>query len=280
VSLTSLIKANRDFRMAVKTHTERPRLEKNGLTLSEPGSKRHGLLGTAFDYLVGYTLEHLNPEATQPRGTLIAERALAILSAQARSTTDREHVQSARRALAHCVNQANTYIETGKLTPEFVASIIQIAQLDQIYRAGIIPRLPLGRASKANVDDIMRLYDRMPIEALTAKREVFVAPDFGMMSNLVGGADADFVIDGRLLDTKTSVDPAISLEMWCQVVGYYLLNRMESANGGRRIEVHSLGFYFARYGKIIEVDAEKSITDSDYLTEVMLSPERAFQKNP
>lgn len=272
MSMTSLVKANRAFRIAVKTHTERPTLNKAGLTLSEPRSKRYGVVGTAFDYLVGFTLEHLNPGKVYPRSTLIAERAVAILRAQARTSVDRDHVQSCGRALAHCLNQAEVYKETGVLTREFVASIIQIAQLDQIYRAGILPRLPLARASKANIEDIMALHGRMPLDAFKASQVVHVAPDFGVMSNLVGGADADYVIDGALIDTKTSVDFSIPLEMWCQVVGYYLLNRMESANGGRAIEVHKLGIYFARYGQVVTIDAEEGITDPDYLTEVMLKP--------
>lgn len=270
MSLTSLIKANRHYRMAVKTHTDRPKLPKQDLILSEPGSKRHGLLGTAFDYLVGFTLEHLNRDLVQPRTSLIAERALSILKAQARTPIDREHVLSAQRALAHCMNQATAYVESGNLTREFVASIIQIAQLDQIYRAGVMPRLPLARASKANIEDLMALYERMPMDLLKAKKEVYVAPDFGMMSNLVGGADADFILDGRLIDTKTTVDPTITLEMWCQVVGYYLLNRLESGAGGRQIEVQSLGFYFARYGAFVEIDVADSITDPDYLTDCLL----------
>lgn len=61
----------------------------------------------------------------------------------------------------------------------------------------------------------------------------------------VGGADADLIVDGCLIDIKASVQPKIDPEWLRQLAGYVLLDYTDE----RRI--HSVGIYMARQGVLL-----------------------------
>ncbi len=58
----------------------------------------------------------------------------------------------------------------------------------------------------------------------------------------VGGADADLVVDGCLIDIKTSISPQIKAEYLYQLAGYLLLDYDD------KLQVGSVGIYMARQG--------------------------------
>lgn len=60
----------------------------------------------------------------------------------------------------------------------------------------------------------------------------------------VGGADADLIVDGCLIDLKTTKQASIEAEWLRQIVGYLLLDYEDSYH------VQSVGLYLARYGKL------------------------------
>jgi hypothetical protein len=269
MSMTSIIAENHEFRAAVKSGTRRPKVPKPGPNYSEPGSKRHGLVGTAFDYLIGYILEHRNKGKVTRSGTPIALRALFILRDTANTAAEINQVNNVEAMILRHMAQADAFIEKGNLTRELIASTLQVANLDQIYRAGIMPRQLIKKTYIEDINDIHRMVQAIPLDRFTANKEAFTGPDFGHSSRLIGGADADFIIDGALIDTKTSMKLAIPLSMWCQVVGYYLLNRVERLKGHAFYDVDRIGFYFARHGQFLEIDIEQAIDDPNELLRAM-----------
>lgn len=271
MSLTALIAANKEFRSAVKAHTLRPEITGASAVYAEPRTKRHGLVGTAFDYLVGYVLERYAPDKVASRGEPVALRSLQILRSIAKSDGQRKEIRAVELAIEQHHIHAQCFIEDGHLTRELVASCLKMANLDQIYRAGIMPRSLLITPSPSDIADIFAMYRILPEERLSASTEVHIGPSFGWSSHLVGGADADFILDGSLIDTKTSMTLKIPLAMWCQVVGYYLLNRVEKLKGHPFIDIDRLGIYFARYGTIVDVPVSESILDPDLLTRKLFS---------
>ncbi len=60
----------------------------------------------------------------------------------------------------------------------------------------------------------------------------------------VGGADADMVIDGCLIDIKASVSPQIKAEYLYQLAGYLLLDYDD------QLHINSVGIYMARQGML------------------------------
>lgn len=65
----------------------------------------------------------------------------------------------------------------------------------------------------------MRLVRAVPREMLVARQRATLNPTFGEASALVGGADADFVIDHTLVDIKTTKYPELKREIPHQLVG-------------------------------------------------------------
>ena len=76
-------------------------------------------------------------------------------------------------------------------------------------------------------------------------RIVTAGPEFAG-SRCVGGADADLVLDHRLVEVKTTIDPRRDLlRASRQLLGYVLLDWSDEH------EMEAAGFYFARQGKQI-----------------------------
>jgi len=61
-------------------------------------------------------------------------------------------------------------------------------------------------------------------------------------SNDVGGADADLVVDGCLIDIKTSISPQIKADYLYQLAGYLLLDYTD------QLHMNAAGIYMARQG--------------------------------
>ena len=69
----------------------------------------------------------------------------------------------------------------------------------------------------------------------------------------VGGADADLVVDGTLIDIKTTVEQRISNNWLWQLLGYVLLDYSD------RYGINGIGLYLARQGILISWDLEEAI---------------------
>ena len=64
-------------------------------------------------------------------------------------------------------------------------------------------------------------------------------------SGVVGGADADLIVNGMLIDIKATVNPRLEKEWVWQLLGYALLDRFD------RHEIQYVGLYMARQGLLV-----------------------------
>lgn len=136
---------------------------------------------------------------------------------------------------------------------------IVLALFEQIFRSGIHPGSPLftGRptldasellaiAEPHWVDDICSLswlfYERMS-DLLTSPS--ILNPTF-TGSRDVGGADADFILDGCLIDIKTTIKLQVTNLWLYQLLGYVLLDYSD------RYQIDKVGIYFARQGVLLK----------------------------
>jgi hypothetical protein len=62
----------------------------------------------------------------------------------------------------------------------------------------------------------------------------------------VGGADADIIVDGCLIEIKASIQPKIDAKWLYQLAGYLLLDY------DNHYRIHSVGIYMARQGKLLQ----------------------------
>ena len=96
-------------------------------------------------------------------------------------------------------------------------------------------------------------------EEFTAKDQCWLNPTFGNASNLVGGADADLIIDDTLIEIKTTKDFKLARHDYSQVMGYYVLSEIwnEGGDDTPKPKISKIDIYFSRYGYLHTMPVRK-----------------------
>ncbi len=208
-----------------------------------PRSPNYGLVGTAFDYLFRWRLERLNPGAiSRP---WLAEETVPVL-APARQRVGAALVRRAKRQHAE-------FLATGELTRSVCEAALSLARLDAVFRSGRgtqeIEVPPLA----ADIDDLMTLVAAIPQNGWVCQDRCLLNPTFGRASQMVGGADADVVLDDLLVEVKTTKHFTLERMTVHQLIGYVLLGRIAGMHRDpESVErVARIGVYSARYATLV-----------------------------
>lgn len=244
-SVTSILR-DKEFVRFLKSHILRPRVEQVTIRAQRQCvSSRACQVGTAFDYLLRFGLEsrHLGQNKR-----LYAETLLS--SATKDSADDMQSV----------INEARTALRTirtdAPLSTEAAQAAMKLALIDVRGRSARdnSPYHFSGSTLSCNpeeLDDLKNLFALVPWQSFTVQRRALLNPSF-KQAQLVGGADADLVLDDTIVEIKT-VAPQVSLQIaWVrQLVAYALL-----ANSGGfdldtdTIPITRLAVYFSRAGEL------------------------------
>ena len=144
---------------------------------------------------------------------------------------EREHERTLDRycivlSLFEQVFRSNAYLRGPLMVPTVKHSIEELLALSQ----------------DACIDDLGELFtlffDRYA--SLLSKPSILNPTFAGSID--IGGADADFIVDGCLIDMKTSVNSQIKAEYLYQLAGYLLLDYDDYYS------IDSVGIYMARQG--------------------------------
>jgi hypothetical protein len=145
---------------------------------------------------------------------------------------------------------------------EICRRCLQLAQIDPLYRVGIADP-SLGDVNQEDVDDLcslLRLFSRQPW--LQKRRLVLLNPTFKRASALVGGADADLVLDDMLVDIKCTKHRSFSGNVFHQLLGCYILSRIGGIEGAPpRHRIRFLAVYFARHGELYRIPVNAHLPD-------------------
>jgi hypothetical protein len=224
-----------------------------------PVTKNYPLVGTAFDYLFRFYLERENPNCVTKHW--VAENSLALLE----QTID-EHGKKAPKEMIDAFDKMTLYLhdakdthkeylKSGNLGDDLLKSSIILAQMDTLYRSGIIPP-SLGQVEKGDIKDLRNLISLVKPETFKAKKTCFLNPTFGYGSQLVGGADADLIVDDMLVDLKTTKFLSFTQEHYNQLIGYYILSKLGKVNESEDIPISKIGIYFSRHGILHTISAK------------------------
>lgn len=241
MSLTSFIK-NNEVRKLFADEFKKPRGKISGEIKAEPVTNHYALIGTAFDYLMRFYLKHHYPEA-------IEKRWVAEISCKLTEVKPSVHKKAVKN-LKFAKDAYSKFLKNGVLYEDILKSAILLAQLDPIYRAGYVDE-NMGIVDEDDIQDLRNLISLVNIEDFKADSYCLLNPTFNEGSILVGGADADIVIDNQLIDIKTTKKLEITREMFNQIIGYYVLGKIGGIGREEKIEVsniNEIGFYFSRYG--------------------------------
>lgn len=283
MSLTSILrnKYRRNIKDWFRYHFPNPGLgDKLDIVVSpkQIHSSYAGEIGTAFDYLVRFNLERINKETFISKDYWVAELGLELvlrpfqLSKEEiisigyyrdRQVNREKFMDFLESEFQQAKKRYEKFIKDGRLTKDLIKSSIFLAKLDVKYRTGITDA-NLDNIETDKVDELKKLFAIVPWDKLTAKKRCILNPTFGKGSLLVGGADADLIIDNTLIDIKSSKNLKLKRRDLNQIIGYHLLSIIGGINGKKTPKIKQIGIYFARYGHIWQMPLSDYYNPKDF----------------
>jgi hypothetical protein len=270
MSLTSFLSNNQDVRDRFRQQFNKPPLATDKDLLAPPLSNRYTLVGTAFDYLLRFYAKRLNPDAIERQW--VAEHCLTRPSPLLVGAIDFD--------LDTGTVVSYTETKLTKRAKRIFKSALCLAQLDPIWRAGFIDK-NMGNVKDEDIEDLRKLLSIVEPKLFKAKHLCLLNPTFGEASRLVGGADADLLIDDLLIDIKTTKKLDFKTTFFHQLMGYVVLHEIARVGDLKpKPPVTKAGIYFARHAHlhVFQLDA---VIDRDSFPEfVRWFKERAANEYP
>ncbi len=275
MSLTSFLRANKDVRDRFRQEFAKPKFPHKRDILAPPLSKRFSLTGTAFDYLMRFYLKRLNPDAittqwiaelsiTHPLSRLLQDAVIDARTGKIISFTETDLTKKAQRIIDQAREDYSIYLSTGELTNELIKSALCLAQIDPIFRAGFIDE-NIGIVHEDDIADLRNLIGIVDPVLFTARDLCLLNPSFDEGSKLVGGADTDLFIDGKIIDIKTTKRFELQRRDFDQIMGYYTLYEIGGIGGlSPKPPVTSIGIYFSRYAYLYVLPIEDIIDNRTF----------------
>ncbi len=268
MSLTSLLSIQ-EIRQKFNETFCRPKVKLEGKILATPQTKNYSLIGTAFDYLVRFYIKYEKPDAISSKW--VAESGLEqlklysgkyahevdlekktiklVLNEDSKINSNNskyKDLEISEKNFEEAKQNYESYLKSGKITKELIKSTIHLAQLDFVYRSG---RIIFSDVVDQDIQDLENLIKVFKDKKLFSKKStIYLNPTFGEASHLVGGADADLIINDTLIDIKTTKFLKFDQKMYNQIIGYYLLSKIGKINGTSEIKINTIGIYFSRHG--------------------------------
>lgn len=261
-SLTSFLEDNADVRARFLAQFTKPEFRVKTPLLAPHRTKDHSLAGTAFDYLLRFYIQKLNPAAKT--GDWVPEAALDDLCASSDAAT----CKKATMLFEQAKQRHRQFLRSSQRRPprDLIESSVDLANLDVIFRAGIVDPRIFKRPRKALVDDLECMLALVRPRFFRAEKRCILNPTFGTASELVAGADADLMVDNMLIDVKTSKHLRFDREIFNQVIGYYVLSCIGGVCNWRRAKIKHLAVYYARYGLLHRIPVANCLTGGSMLT--------------
>lgn len=247
-----------------------PKYNLMGSMIAPPQSDHYSLVGTAFDYLMRFYLNYLNPKANTQKW--VAEDAVKLIE-------DAEYHQKAVGIINDSKTNYDKYLLNGILSTDLIVNCLQLAQLDAVYRAGYLEP-NLGMVDARDISDLTNLLEVAKQRDFRAKKICVLNPTFGKASNLVGGADMDVLMDGTLIDIKTTKFLGMKRDYYHQLIGYYILSKIGGIHGVTEANIENLGVYYSRHGILHEISVEEAIGSCDLESFIHWFIARAVEEFP
>ena len=225
--------------------------------ICNPQSKNYALVGQSFDYIARFWIERQSDSVQKEDWN--ASHGLNIVRQQLPS-----YKENCEKLYNNAEYQYNEYLKTGNFNKKTVQSAIDLSRLTTVYRSGYTGVLDnMGTYDEGDIEDCLNLYNSLDNSNALSCTNSILNPSFGDISRLVGNADADIIIDNKLIDIKTTKNAYFKKKDWRQIVGYAILVDLYNElclSGNSKINIDELGIYFSRHSVL-------KVVDSDYLYE-------------
>lgn len=253
MSLTRFL-AKPDVRAKFSSEFEKPKFQVKKEIVALPLTKRYSLVGTAFDYLLRFHLEYWYPQFIQ-KESWVAEGALRYLRG--------DYLKLGKGLIKYAKDNVQRFLETGRCDYKLLKSALLLGGLDTVYRTGFGEEY-LGEVHRPDVKDLGNLIAAVDMQIFTPQKRLLLNPGFGRASLLVGGADADLIIDDMLIDIKTSKKLEFSKDHFHQLIGYLTLYYLNGVIERKKSlpEINKLAIYYSRYSYLHVIPVE-SVTSPE-----------------
>lgn len=238
-------------------------------------------VGIAYDYFLRAHIQRINHEPQDE--DLIARTGLRLIQSRFYDKYDEESAAELERKYNFSADIRKRYIEHKKVDQKKLCeACLYLAYCESFYRSGVERQDGYLEINPAEIEDLSRIIDKsMEVECFFVKKErLLYNPIFHYMSILVGGADADFMIDDMLVDIKATKLFGYSSKYIRQLIGYYILSLYDEEFP---VEINKLGIFYPRYNRFIYISVEsiRSEFDLDSFGESFLdiiNPNRKVEK--
>lgn len=276
---------SKDVRARFSQEFPKPKFGLKKEILAPPVTKHYGLVGTAFDYLMRFYIKQLNPKAitrdwvAESSIEAMGRMRFALGSQKYPIPIDDNLMKKADKMLTQAKKAYSNYIQSGEMNDELIKCTILLAQLDTYFRAAIIGE-DFGIIDEGDVIDLRRLVSVVNPDAFKAKELCLLNPTFGEASELIGGADADLVIDNLLIDIKTTTQLEFKRDHFNELIGYYTLYKIGGVPDAlAKPKIENLGIYYSRYEGLYIFPVASVISLSKFPSFIEWFKKRATQED-
>lgn len=270
----------RHLKSWLKYHFPTPRLVNVKPIIVAPSTKtekQSGLIGTAYDYLFRFKIEHLNRNKLVIKERWVAESTIEMISRNENYFTklDAKEISwlnsipnfpfpgKSTSQICSTIKTILTkfqiakqryikFLQDGKLNDDIIESCIFLALLDLYPRCGILSDEIIRKPIKCIADEIKLIYLITDWNKFKAKEVCFLNPTLGSKKYEVTG-DADLIIDNTIIEIKTSKKFELQRNHLNQVIGYYFLSLVHPKIKRLGFSIKSIGIHMARYDHFINI---------------------------
>lgn len=302
MSLTSILSYNnkdfKKFRDLLSESFPAPKVKFDQELKAPPGTTSYMLIGKAFDYLLRFQLEKTYEKKVFSR-QWVSETALKYFNDrdngiietkggyfdklkddeilklfEGKRERDKIRNEKVKLRFNECRGIYNQFISSElKDDTDLIKSSLFLARLDDVVRAGPMMKeyINFDPENELDVTDLRQLIENCDLKVFQPKKKIILNPTFGVGSQLVGGADADLIVDDTLIDIKVTKELKLTRPHYNQLLGYYLLFLIGAVDNHADIKIKKVGLFFARHNvlwtiKVDEIaDQEKFETAKDLL---------------
>ena len=266
MSLTSCLN-DPPIRQRFAEEFKKPRVTIKAPILAAPISKDPNLIGMAFDYLLRYHVGRLNRVEQVPE-KWVAYTAYRLIGTKFPGS---ELARKAEHTIVQGRAESDKFYEKGGLPDALLTSCCELAQVERIYRSKFSV-VETNKIGDDEIEDLRQLHSILDKDAFNAKSRCVLNPTFGDASRLVGGADADLIVDDLLVDIKTTKKIEVSRDYFNQLIGYALLHHIGQRAGGNArdpgMPLSRIGIYFSRYAYLWTISLDEVLPkgfDEDFV---------------
>ena len=265
MSLNSLIRDNTTVRHGFGLRLQRPQVRFERGVQAPPMTGNFKFVGRAFDYLLRFYLQRLNPQARDMPWA--AERGVELIALGGGSSakdkdvpTVSRHSHSLKAAafLSDAKRKHRAYLQSGQVTEDLLVAVHHLAHFDVATRDGPdrVDWHAIGYLSPDDAADLKALLQLVD-ENLFRTAGLCILKPRPVAAALVGSAQPDFILDRCLVEIRTGKDARLDVRDFFELVGYYLLlglGGISSPDGKpEQLPITTIGIYFARFGQLWKV---------------------------